>query len=304
MEKINVGLLGLGTVGSGVAKMLLTRREFIARRAGVPIALKKICVRHLRRSRTFRVDSRLITGNPVQVVEDPDIHVVVELMGGIHPAKELVLRAIRNGKAVVTANKALLAHEGAEVFRSASRKGTDLYFEASVAGGIPIIKSLREGLIGNDLEALYGILNGTTNFILTEMARGDGRSFQSALKEAQDRGYAERNPSLDLKGIDTAHKLAILTLLAFGKAVRPDQIYVEGIREITANDVRYAHDFGYTIKLLGIAKRDGDKLQVRVHPTLLPNNHLLSSVSSVHNAVFVKGRTISINNNILFQARS
>ena len=289
MEKINVGLLGLGTVGSGVATTLLNRREFLTRRTGIPLVLKKVCVRHPRRSRPVRIDPRLVTGNPTAILEDPDIHIVVELMGGIHPAKELVLKAIENGKPVVTANKALLAHEGEAVFRAAAKKGVDLYFEASVAGGIPIIKSLREGLIGNDLEVLYGILNGTTNFILTEMARGDGRSFQSSLKEAQDRGYAERNPSLDIKGIDTAHKLAILTLLGFGKAIHPGDIYVEGIQNVTANDVRYAHDFGYTIKLLGIAKRDGDVLEVRVHPTLLPKNHLLSNVSGVHNAVFVKG---------------
>ena len=292
MDKVNVGLVGLGTVGSGVAKMLLGRREFLARRAGIPLSLRRVCVRHPRRTRPVRVDERLMTGNFKSVVEDPDIHVVVELIGGIHPAKEIVLGAIERGKSVVTANKALLAHHGEELFRAAARKGVDLYFEASVAAGIPIIKSLREALIGNDLEVLYGILNGTTNFILTEMARGDGRSFQSALKEAQERGYAERNPSLDLKGIDTAHKLAVLVLLAFGKTVQPDQIYVEGIQDLTANDVRYAHDFGYTIKLLGIAKRDGDELEVRVHPTLLPNNHLLSSVSGVHNAVSVKGDLI------------
>ncbi|MBI3615330.1 MAG: homoserine dehydrogenase [Candidatus Omnitrophica bacterium] len=289
MDKVNVGLIGLGTVGSGVAKMLLTRREFLARRAGIPLALRRVCVRHPRRNRSVHVDERLVTGNPRNILQDPDIQVVVELVGGIHPAKEIILEAIKNGKSVVTANKALLAHHGEELFRAASRKGVDFYFEASVAAGIPIIKSLREALIGNDIEVLYGILNGTTNFILTEMARGDGRSFQSALKEAQDRGYAERNPSLDLRGIDSAHKLAILVLLAFGKTVRPGQIYAEGIREITANDVRYAHDFGCTIKLLGIAKRDGEELEVRVHPTLLPNSHPLSSVSGVHNAVSVKG---------------
>lgn len=292
VEKINVGLFGLGTVGSGVAKMLLTRGEFLARRAGIPLVLKRVCVRNSRRARALRIDPRLVTTDAKKILQDPEIDVVVELIGGIHPAKELVLQALKNGKPVVTANKALLAHEGPEVFRCAAKSSADLYFEASVAGGIPIIKSLREGLIGNDVEVLYGILNGTTNFILTEMYRGDGRSFQSALKEAQDRGYAERNPSLDLRGIDTAHKLSILTLLSFGKAVHPKDIYVEGIRDITANDVRYAHDFGYTIKLLGIAKREGDQLEVRVHPTLLPNNHLLSSVSGVHNAVFVKGDLI------------
>ncbi len=292
MDKVNVGLIGLGTVGSGVAKMLLARGEFLARRAGVRLALKKVCVRNPRRVRAIRIDPRLIARDPRAILEDPEIDVVIELMGGIHPAKELILKALKSGKPVVTANKALLAHAGAEVFRAASRSGADLYFEASVAAGIPIIKMLREALIANDLEVRYGILNGTTNFILTEMGTGDGRSCKSALKEAQERGYAERNPSLDLKGFDTSHKLAILTLLGFGKSVDPKQIYVEGIQGITANDVRYAHDFGYTIKLLGIAKRDGDELEVRVHPTLLPNNHLLSSVSGVHNGVFVKGDLI------------
>ena len=271
--------------------MLLARREFLARRAGIPLSLRKVGVRHSRRARAG-FDPRLITGSYREVLQDPEIQVVVELIGGIHPAKEIVLGAIAAGKSVVTANKALLAHHGEELFRAAARKGVDLYFEASVAAGIPIIKGLRESLVGNDVEVLYGILNGTTNFILTEMSRGDGRSFKSALKEAQQRGYAEKNPSLDLRGIDTAHKMAVLTLLAFGKTVQPDQIYVEGIQDITANDVRYAHDFGCTIKLLGIAKREGEELEVRVHPTLLPNNHLLSSVNGVHNAVFVEGDLI------------
>lgn len=292
MDKINVGLVGFGTVGSGVAKMLLSRRDFFARRVGIPLVLKRVATRHLRRSRAVRIDPRLMTANPQAILEDPDIDVVVELIGGIHPAKEVILQALQSGKSVVTANKALLAHEGAALFKAAKKQGVDLYFEASVASGIPIIKSIREGLIGNDLEGIYGILNGTTNFILSEMARGDGRSFQSALKEAQERGYAERNPSLDIRGIDTAHKLSVLTLLGFGRAVRPEEIYVEGISEITANDVRYASDFGYTIKLLGVAKRDGDQLEVRVHPALLPKSHPLSSVSGVHNAVSVKGDLI------------
>ncbi len=292
MDKINVGLIGLGTVGTGVAKMLLTRREFLAQRAGMPLVLKRICTRHTRRVRPVRIDPRLITSRPDAILKDPEIDIVVELIGGIHPAKEYLLEAIEGGKSVVTANKALLAHEGAELFKAAHRKGVDLYFEASVAAGIPIIKAVREGLIGNDLEGLYGILNGTTNFILTEMSRGEGRSFQSALREAQERGYAERNPSLDVKGIDTAHKLAVLTLLCFGKAILPGEMYVEGITELTANDVRYASDFGYAIKLLGIAKRDGDELEVRVHPTLLPKAHPLSSVSGVHNAISVKGDLI------------
>ncbi len=288
-EKINVGMFGLGTVGSGVAHVLLSRREFLERRTGIPFALKKVCVRRLKKPRLARIDPKLLTTRADEILNDPDIDIVVEVMGGIHPAKEIVLQAIAAGKPVVTANKALLAHHGDEIFTAAANKGVDVYFESSVAGGIPIIKSLREGLVGNDIEALYGILNGTTNFILTEMARGEGRSFESALKEAQERGYAEQNPALDLKGIDTAHKISVLALLAFGKMVRPDQIYVEGIQQITANDVRYAHDFGYTVKLLGIAKREGDQLEIRVHPTLLPNNHLLSSVNGVYNGVFVKG---------------
>ena len=291
MDKVNVGLIGLGTVGSGVAKMLLQRRDFLARRAGIPLSLRKVAVRHSRRARAG-FDPRLIIGSPKEILQDPDIHVVVELIGGIHPAKEIVLGAIAAGKSVVTANKALLAHHGEELYKAAAKKGVDLYFEASVAAGIPIIKGLQESLIGNDVEVIYGILNGTTNFILTEMSRGDGRPFKSALKEAQERGYAEKNPSLDLRGIDTAHKMAVLTLLAFGKAAQPGQIYVEGIQDITADDVRNAHDFGCTIKLLGIAKRDGEQLEVRVHPTLLPSNHMLSRVNGVHNAVFVEGDLI------------
>lgn len=289
MEKINVGLFGLGTVGSGVAKTLLSRRDFLTRQAGVRMVLKKVCTRHPRRKRPVRVDPRLLTADPRQILEDPDIQVVVELIGGVHPAKEILLRAMAKGKSVVTANKALLAQEGAELFRFAKRKKVDLYFEASVGAGIPIIKSLRESLIGNSIEGIYGILNGTTNFILTDMSRGEGRSFKAALEEAQERGYAERHPSLDIHGIDTAHKLAVLTQLAFGKPIRPEEIYVEGIAGITANDVRYASDFGYTVKLLGIARVDGNELEVRVHPALLPKAHPLSSVAGIHNAVSLRG---------------
>jgi homoserine dehydrogenase len=226
MDKVNVGLIGLGTVGSGVAKMLLSRRQFLARKAGIPLSLRRVSVRHSRRSR-IGVDPRLITGSPREILQDPDIHVVVELMGGIHPAKEIVLQAIAAGKSVVTANKALLAHHGEELFRAAAKAKVDLYFEASVAAGIPIIKGLRESLIGNDVEVLYGILNGTTNFILTEMSRGDGRSFKSALKEAQARGYAEKNPTFDIEGIDSAHKLVILSTLASGSWVGMKDVHVE-----------------------------------------------------------------------------
>ncbi len=289
MEKINVGLLGVGTVGFGVAKTLLSRRAFLARQAGVELVLKRVCDKDRSKARLLRIDKPLFTTDAKKMLEDPQIHVVVELIGGVHPAKEMVLKAIANGKSVVTANKALLAHSGPELFHAADKAGVDLYFETAVAGGIPIIKSLREGLVGNDIEAIYGILNGTTNFILSEMSRGEGRSFEAALKEAQARGYAEQNPALDLKGGDTAHKLAVLAFLAFGKAVPQSALYVEGIEGITANDIRYASEFGYAIKLLGIAKRIGEQLEVRVHPTLLPKSHSLSGVSGVHNAVSVKG---------------
>ena len=288
VKKVNVGLLGLGTVGTGVAKVLLERSRWMAQRAGVEIALTRIATRHPQRQRPVRLRPGLVTTNPQAILNDPEIHVVVELIGGLHPARELIHAAIRAKKHVVTANKALLAHYGAEIFRAAARAGVDVYFEASVAGGIPIIKALREGLVANELQAIYGIINGTSNFILSEMGR-DGRSFEAALKEAQARGYAERNPSLDLKGIDTAHKLSILALLGFGKTVLPEEMFVEGIPGITQNDIRYAHDLGYAIKLLAIAKREGSDLELRVHPTLLPRQHPLARVSGVFNAIYVKG---------------
>jgi len=269
--------------------MLLRRRAFLSQKAGVPIVLKKVCTKNPRKKRSIRIDPKLITSNPKLILEDPEIDIVIELMGGLNPAKSMVLKAINNGKSVITANKALLSMHGAELFAAAKKQGVDLYFEASVAGGIPIIKSLREGLVGNEIDGIYGILNGTTNFILTEMSRGEGRSFHAVLGEAQARGYAEKDPTLDLNGMDSAHKLSILTLLAFGKSILPNQMYVEGITGITSDDVRNAAKFGYAIRLLGIAKRIGSQLEVRVHPVLLSKHHALSSVNGVHNAVAVKG---------------
>lgn len=289
MDKVNVGMLGLGTVGSAVAEALLDRPGFFARQIGVPLRLKKVAVRNLGKKRRLRIAGSLLTDNPRRVLDDPEIDVVVELIGGVHPAKEYVLRALRNGKSVVTANKALLAHEGPSVFRAAARSGADLYFETAVAGGIPIVKTLREALAGNRARALYGILNGTTNFILSEMSRQDGCSFEEALAEAKRRGYAEADPSLDLKGVDTAHKLAILAFLAFGKRVSPKALWVEGIDGITAGDAAYARRFGFHVKLLGVAKEIDGGLEVRVHPTLLPAGHPLSSVGGVQNAVAVQG---------------
>lgn len=281
-------MIGLGTVGTGVAKVLLTRARWVAQRAGVELALTRIATRHPQRQRQVRLKPGLVTADARTLLRDSEIHVVVELMGGLHPAREWVLAALRAGKHVVTANKALLAHHGAELFRAAAQAGVDLYFEASVAGGIPIIKALREGLVANELQALYGIINGTSNFILSEMGR-DGCSFEAALNDAQARGYAERNASLDLKGIDTAHKLSILALLGFGRTVPPEAMFVEGIPGITPNDLRYAQDLGYAIKLLAIAKRQGDELELRVHPTLLPRQHPLARVTGVFNAIYVKG---------------
>ena len=288
MQRINVGLIGLGTVGTGVAKVLLERSRWFAQQAGVEVVLKRICTGHPRRQRPLRLRPGLVTTDVQAMLRDPEIHVVIELVGGLHPAREFVHGAIRARKHVVTANKALLAHHGAEIFRAAARAGVDVYFEASVAGGIPIIKALREGLVANSLQALYGIINGTSNFILSEMSR-EGCSFDAALKEAQARGYAERNPSLDLKGIDTAHKLSILALLGFGRMVPPEEMFVEGIPGITHNDIRYAHDLGYAIKPLAIAKREGDEIELRVHPTLLPRQHPLARVNGAYNAVYVKG---------------
>ncbi len=286
--RINIGVIGVGTVGTGVVRTLLEKPRLLEQRVGARLVLRRVCDRNTRRIRALHVPPAAITTDARQVLDDPEIQIVVELIGGIHPAKELVLEALRRGKHVVTANKALLAEEGQELFSVADRHGVDLYFEASVAGGIPIIKALREGLIANDVDTILGIVNGTSNYILTQM-RDRELSFAAALDEAQAKGYAERNPTLDISGMDSAHKLAILSLLGFGKAVVPSQIYVEGIQAISQADIQYAQDFGYVIKLLAIAKRVKHELELRVHPTLLSRGHLLSNVNGVFNAIYVHG---------------
>ncbi len=291
MKKVNVGLIGMGTVGTGVAKALLHRSSWLAQRAGVKLVLKKVSVRNPRRKRSVALKPGMLVKRARDLVRNPEIDIVVELMGGHHPARELVLEAIRSGKHVVTANKALLAHSGAEIFKAAKRAGVDVQYEASVAGAIPIIKTLQESLVANELHRIYGIINGTANFILSEMEKQEC-SFKAALAEAQKRGYAERNPALDIRGIDSAHKLSILSLLAFGKTAQPDDIFVDGIASITPNDIRYARSLGYAIRLLAIAKRRKQDLELRVHPTLLPERHPLALVSGVHNAVYVKGDMI------------
>lgn len=291
MRTVNVGLIGFGTVGAGVVRALVEKSHFLARRAGVALKLKSVCVKNTRKKRAVKCDRRILTADVNKILNNPDIDIVVELIGGLHPAKEFIIEALKKGKHIVTANKALLAEEGSSIFKTADRYCRDVYFEASVGGGIPIIKILREGLISNDIDTILGILNGTSNYILTEM-KDKGLDFNEALLDAKKRGYAEKEPSLDIEGIDSAHKLAILSLLGFGKAVRLSDIYIEGIQDISINDIRYAGEFGYVIKLLAIAKNVNNQLEVRVHPTLLSQEHLLSNVNGVYNAAYVHGDMI------------
>jgi len=286
MKKINVGLIGFGTVGSGVAKILRERKSILAAKIGSEINIKKICDKDINSRRNINIDRQLLTTDAGQIINDPQIDIVVELIGGIHPAKEFIIEALKKGKSVVTANKAVLAEYGKELFALAADRGKSIYFEASVGAGIPIIKSLREGLVANRFKGVFGIVNGTSNFVLSQMS-GENRSFQDCLKEAKAKGYAESNPSLDIEGMDSAHKLILLTYLCFGKFVAPSDVFVEGITQVSLADVNYAKEMGFEIKLLAIAKREGDELEVRVHPTFLPQGHLLSSVYGVNNAIYV-----------------
>src|SRR3989338_716004 len=285
-NKINIGVIGFGTIGSSVVKLLLERRLIFRERTLIDLNLAVVCDKDLRSKRDVLVPKAMMTDDVEKVITDPSIDVVVELIGGIHPAKEIVVRALGLGKHVVTANKLLLATEGEGIFKKAEEAGKEILFEASVGGGIPIIKSIREGMIGNTFHSIFGILNGTSNYILSRMS-SEGYPFKKALEEAKLKGYAEKDPSLDIKGWDSAHKLAILSSLAFGKRVNIKDIYVEGISGISPFDIQYAKEMGYVLKLLAIAKRDGESLEARVHPTLLPEEHLMSSVSGVYNAIFV-----------------
>ena len=287
---VKIGLLGLGTVGGGVTHVLARNAEEISRRAGREILISHAAARNLD-STTARTAGIKLTGEALEVVNDPDISIIVELLGGYEPARSLVLRALANGKHVVTANKALIAKHGNEIFAAAQAAGTMVGFEAAVAGGIPIIKAIREGLAGNRLEWVAGIINGTANFILTEM-RDKGRDFPDVLAEAQALGYAEADPTFDVEGIDAAHKLTILASIAFGIPLQFDKVYIEGISRITREDVAYAEQLGYRIKHLGIARRDERGAQLRVHPTLIPQRQLLASVSGVMNAVLVRGDAV------------
>ena len=291
MKPIKVGLLGLGTVGRGTYNVLKRNQEEITRRAGRGIEIAAVAVRDVGKAREVVGPQMPVTSNAEDVVRRPDIDIVVELIGGYEPARTLVLEAIARGKHVVTANKALLAKHGNEIFEAARAQGVMVAFEAAVAGGIPIIKALREGLTANRIEWIAGIINGTSNFILSEM-RSKGLTFEAVLKEAQRLGYAEADPTFDVEGIDAAHKLAILSSIAFGVPINIDAAYTEGISKLAAADIRYAEQLGYRIKLLGITKRTPQGIELRVHPTLVPMQRLLASVEGAMNAVLVKGDAV------------
>ncbi len=291
MKPINVGLLGIGTVGGGTFTVLKRNAEEITRRAGRPICITVVADKNLELARKVTGDDARLTDDAFAVVSDPEIDIVVELIGGCGVARELVLQAIENGKHVVTANKALLAMHGNEIFVAAQKKGVMVAFEAAVAGGIPIIKALREGLTANRIEWLAGIINGTTNFILSEM-RDKGLSFADALQDAQALGYAEADPTFDVEGVDAAHKATIMSAIAFGIPMQFDKAYVEGISKLDAVDIRYAEQLGYRIKLLGIARRRENGVELRVHPTLIPSKRLIANVEGAMNAVLVQGDAV------------
>ncbi len=288
---IGVGILGFGTVGTGTAQILLRNRHLLKERSGVDINLKKIADLDITRDRGIKIPKGILTTRVDDVITDPGIHIVVELIGGTTVAKDFILKAICHGKHVVTANKALLATHGIEIFRAAEKAGVEIGFEASVAGGIPIIKVLREGLVANRIKAVYGIINGTTNYILTKMTT-EKAEYADVLKEAQKLGYAEADPTYDVEGVDSAHKLAILASLAFGVQYTLKDVHREGISWISPMDIEFAHELGYTLKLLGIAKETNGKVELRVHPTLLPTDFLISKVDGVFNAVYVEGDAV------------
>ncbi len=291
MKPIRVGLLGLGTVGGGTVEVLRRNREEIARRAGREIQVAMASARDLKKARAVDLAGIELVADPAAIVAHPDIDIVVELIGGDTRARELVMAALANGKHVVTANKALLARHGTEVFAAAHAKGVMVGFEAAVAGGVPIIKAIREGLSANRIEWIAGIINGTCNYILSEM-RDKGLPFDVVLAEAQRLGYAEADPSFDIDGIDAAHKLTILSAIAFGIPMQYDRAYVEGIGKLTDADIKYAEGLGYRIKLLGLSRRTAKGIELRVHPTLVPARRLIANVEGVMNAILVKGDAV------------
>lgn len=288
---VNVGIIGFGTVGTGTAGILLRNRQLLRERTGIDIRLAKIADLDITRDRGLKVPKGVLTKNADELIRDPEIRVIVELVGGTTFAKDVILRALAAKKHVVTANKALLANYGGEIFRAAAKNGVEVGFEASVAGGIPIIKVMREGLIANRIKAVYGIINGTTNYILTKMTN-EHAEFSDVLKEAQRLGYAEADPTYDIEGIDSAHKLAILATLAYGRQFTVRDVYTQGISWISPLDIEFARELGYTLKLLGITKESDGKVELRVHPTMIPQEYLISKVEGVFNAVFVEGDAV------------
>jgi homoserine dehydrogenase len=290
MQQANLGMIGGGTVGSGLFHALQLNGGLMASRIGVKVAVRKIAVKAFDEPRPYPIPRLLMTTDWKEVVNDPGIHIISELVGGTTLAREIILCALKLGKPVITANKALLSAHGEQLFAAAKKYGTNLYYEASVCGGIPIIKSLREGFVGNRINALYGIVNGTCNYILTRM-KLEGADFATVLADAQKQGYAETPPDLDIDGWDAQHKIGILASLAHGFWVSPKEIHVEGIRHVSVLDIKFANELGYTIKLLGIIKKleGGCRVQVSVYPTLIPNAHVLAGVNHVFNAVFVRG---------------
>ena len=290
-QLVNVGLLGLGTVGSGVVRMIHSHQEQLQHQVGCPVEVKKILVKHVDKERDVDVDRSLLTDQVEEIIEHPEIDVVIEVMGGIEETKQYLLTALRNGKHVVTANKDLMALHGGELLSVATEHGCDLFYEASVGGGIPIIRSLVEGLASDKITKMMGIVNGTTNYILTKMNQ-ERASFEEVLKEAQSLGFAEADPTSDVEGLDAARKMVILATLGFSMNIHLDDVYVEGISRVGIEDIEYANQLGYTVKLIGIAQRDNGRVEVSVQPTLLPNEHPLAAVNDEYNAVYVYGEAV------------
>ncbi|NIA08299.1 MAG: homoserine dehydrogenase [Nitrospiraceae bacterium] len=288
---INVGLLGLGTVGSGTAKILLEQSGLLEQRTGARIRLAKVCDLDITSPRDFSIPSEILTTDVKSLLDDPELDIFIELIGGIEPARTFLLEAIQKGKHVVTANKALLATHGHEIFRAAAAHGVEVGFEASVGGGIPVLKAVKEGLVANRFQTVMGIMNGTANYILTRMT-DEGMAFQDVLAEAQSLGYAEADPTYDIEGIDTAHKLVIIATLAFGNLIKFSDVYIEGISRLSSLDISFTKKFGYRIKLLAIARNTKNGLELRVHPTMIPSRHPLAQVNGAYNAIYLVGDSV------------
>ncbi len=290
-KTITVGLIGFGTIGTGVVKTLQMNGELITKRLGAEIRLKKIADLDIETDRGVKVDPSILTTNAEEILNDPEIDVIIELMGGYHPAREFILKGIENGKSIVTANKALMAKHGEEIFEAAEAKGVSIGFEASVGGAIPVIRTIKEDFAANEILSIFGIVNGTANYILSKMS-DQGEDFQDALKEAQRLGFAEADPTFDIEGHDSAHKIALLATLAFGTRVPIDDVYMEGISKITQDDIHFAKQFGYRIKLLAIAKQCGDSLDIRVHPTMISVDNPISNINGATNAIEILGNAM------------